>query len=77
MQVSHRFEPDSRCSTMTTLCRARALVPVMELASQTSLIELLDGKIHIAEPRVPSGSANPPAKAGHGDRGHLCRHGEH
>ena len=38
------------------------LVPVMTLATQTGLSELLDGKIRIAEPRIKSGSANPSPK---------------
>ena len=38
------------------------LVPVMALAEQAGLSELLANKIHIAAPRVKSGSANPAPK---------------
>ncbi|MFE3060898.1 IS1380 family transposase, partial [Nocardia sp. NPDC059236] len=38
------------------------LVPVMRLAEQTGLGELLTGKVAIAEPRIKSGSANPGPK---------------
>ena len=38
------------------------LVPVMTLASQTALPDLLAEKVHIAEPKVKSGSANPAPK---------------
>ena len=37
----------------------RGLVPVMALAEQAGLSELLANKIHIAAPRVKSRSANP------------------
>ncbi|BBY09798.1 hypothetical protein MMARJ_05380 [Mycobacterium marseillense] len=38
------------------------LVPVMALAEQAGLSELLANKIHIAAPRVKSRSANPAPK---------------
>ena len=38
------------------------LVPVMTLAKQTGLLRLLADKVHIAEPRIKSGSANPSPK---------------
>ena len=38
------------------------LVPVMTLAEQTGLSELLGEKVHIAEPKIKSGSANPAPK---------------
>jgi hypothetical protein len=38
------------------------LVPVMALAKQTGLLRLLADKVHIAEPRIKSGSANPSPK---------------
>ncbi len=62
MIVSHRFKPDSAVFDDDHLVSCAGLVPVMELAAQTGLIELLDSKIHIAEPKVPSGSANPAPK---------------
>ena len=58
MKVSHSFAADSAVFDDGNLVSCAGLVPVMTLAEQTGLIELLDSKIHIAEPRVPSGSAN-------------------
>ena len=62
MKVSHRFKADSAVFDDDHLVSCAGLVPVMELAAQTGLITLLDSKIHIAEPRIPSGSANPAPK---------------
>ena len=44
------------------LVSCAGLVPVMVLAEQTSLPELLSDKVHIAEPRITSGAANPAPK---------------
>ncbi len=41
------------------LVSCAGLVPVMTLATQTGLPYLLANKIHIAAPRISSGSANP------------------
>jgi hypothetical protein len=38
------------------------LIPVMTLAKQTGLLRLLADKVHIAEPRIKSGAANPAPK---------------
>jgi len=46
----------------SNLVSCAGLVPVMTEAEQTGLIELLDNRIHIAEPRIASGSANPTPK---------------
>lgn len=62
MIVSHRFKSDSAVFDDDHLVSCAGLVPVMTLATQTGLIELLDSKIHIAEPRIASGSANPAPK---------------
>ena len=62
MIVSHRFKPDSAVFDDDHLVSCAGLVPVMTLAAQTGLIELLDSKVHIAEPRITSGSANPAPK---------------
>lgn len=62
MKVSHRFKPDSAVFDDDHLVSCAGLVPVMTLAEQTGLIELLDSRIHIAEPRIASGSANPAPK---------------
>ena len=55
VQVSHRFGPDSAVFDDDHLVSCAGLVPVMTLAAQTGLIELLDSKIHIKEPRIASG----------------------
>src|SRR6201991_568413 len=44
------------------LVSCAGLVPMMALAEQAGLSELLANKIHIAAPRVKSGSANPAPK---------------
>lgn len=46
----------------SNLVSCAGLVPVMTLAAHADLIELLDSRIHIAEPRIASGSANPAPK---------------
>ncbi len=62
MQVSHRFAADSAVFDEDNLVSCAGLVPVMALAEQAGLSALLADKIHIAEPRMKSGSANPAAK---------------
>jgi hypothetical protein len=44
------------------LVSCAGLVPVMALAEQTGLSRLLADKVHIAEPRIKSGAANPAPK---------------
>ena len=44
------------------LVSCAGLVPVMTLAEQTGLVELLAEKVYIAEPRIKSGAANPAPK---------------
>ena len=44
------------------LVSCAGLVPVMALAARTGLVELLAEKVHIAEPKVKSGAANPAPK---------------
>ena len=48
------------------------LVPVMTLASQTALPDLLAEKVHIAEPKDQVWVGEPGAEAGHVDRGDVC-----
>ncbi|MGF2944184.1 IS1380 family transposase [Mycobacterium sp. Lab-001] len=62
MRVSHRFKADSALFDDDHLVSFAGLVPVMALAEQTGLIELLENKVHIAEPKIKSGSANPAPK---------------
>ena len=62
MQVSHDFQPDSAVFDDDNLVSCAGLVSVMTLAERTGLSDLLAGKVHIAEPRVKSGSTNPAPK---------------
>src|SRR6476661_1741739 len=53
---------DSAVFDDDNLVSCAGLVPVMGLAEQTGLAELLGEKVHIAETRIKSGSANPAPK---------------
>ena len=48
MQVSHNFLPDSAVFDDDNLVSCAGLVPVMTLAEQTGLPDLLAEKVHIA-----------------------------
>src|SRR6476620_6736840 len=56
------FTPQSAVFDEDNLVSCAGLVPVMALAEQAGLSELLANKIHIAAPRAKSGSANPAPK---------------
>ena len=62
VQVSHRFIASSAVFDDDHLVSCAGLVPVMTLATQTGLLQLLAEKVRIAEPRVKSGAANPSPK---------------
>ena len=62
VQVSHRFATESAVFDEDSLVSCAGLVPVMTLAAQTGLSQLLADKVHIAEPRIKSGSVNPAPK---------------
>jgi hypothetical protein len=62
VRVSHTFTPESAVFDEDNLVSCAGLVPVMTLAEQAGLSRLLADKIHIAEPRIKSGSANPAPK---------------
>jgi Transposase DDE domain group 1 len=62
VQVSHRFAAASAVFDDDNLVSCAGLVPVMTLAAQSGLPELLADKVYIAEPRIKSGSANPAPK---------------
>jgi hypothetical protein len=62
VQVSHSFSATSAVFDDDNLVSCAGLVPVMTLAEQTGLSRLLDAKVHIAEPRIKSGAANPSPK---------------
>ena len=68
MQVSHTFAPSSAVFDDDNLVSCAGLVPVMTLAAQTGLNELLAEKVCIAAPKIKSGSAQPGAEAGNLDR---------
>jgi hypothetical protein len=60
--VSHRFAASSAVFDDAHLVSCAGLVPVMTLAAQTGLPELLADKISIPAPKITSGSANPAPK---------------
>ena len=62
MLVSHSFSAGSVVFDDDHLVSCAGLVPVMMLAEQTRLPELLGEKVHIAEPKIKSGAANPAPK---------------
>src|SRR3954469_12122801 len=62
VQVSHSFAAASAVFDDDNLVSYAGLVPVMTLASQTGLSRLLAEKVHIGEPRIKSGAANPSPK---------------
>jgi len=62
VQVLHNFDADSAVFDDDNLVSLAGLVPVMTLAEQTGLVKLLGEKVHIAEPKIKSGSANPAPK---------------
>jgi hypothetical protein len=66
VQVSHKFAADSAVFDDDHLVSLAGLVPVMALAEQTRLPALLADKVHIAEPRIKSGT-----EIGHADRGDV------
>ncbi len=77
VQVSHSFKPDSAVFDDDNLVSCAGLVPVMTLATQTGLSELLADKVHIAEPRIKSGCGQPGTETSHRVRGHVCRRRQH
>lgn len=62
MKVSHNFMAASAVFDDEHLVSCAGLVPVMTLASQTGLSDLIADKVEIVEPRIKSGSANPSPK---------------
>jgi Transposase DDE domain group 1 len=62
VKVSHKFSAGSAIFDDGHLVSCAGLVPVMTLAEQTGLGRLLGEKVHIAEPKIKSGAANPAPK---------------
>jgi hypothetical protein len=62
VQVSHNFTPASAVFDEDHLVSCAGLVPVMTLATQSHLPQLLAEAVSITAPRIKSGSANPAPK---------------
>jgi DDE family transposase len=62
VQVSHTFAAASAVFDEDNVVSCAGLVPVMTLAAQTGLSQLLADKISIPAPKIKSGSANPSPK---------------
>ena len=62
VQVSHRFSAESAVFDEDGLVSLAGLVPVLGLAEQTGLGQLVAEKVRITAPRIKSGSANPAPK---------------
>jgi hypothetical protein len=59
VQVSRNFRPASAVFDEDHLVSCAGLVPVTTLATQTAPPDLLAETVHIDEPKIESGSANP------------------
>src|SRR6266567_3775037 len=62
MRVSHRFTAGSARFDEDNLVSDAGLVPLLGLAEQTGLAEIIAEKVSIKAPRIKSGSANPAPK---------------
>ena len=62
MRVSHRFTAGSARFDEDNLVSAAGLVPLLELAEQTRLPQIIAEKVSITTPRIKSGAANPVPK---------------
>src|ERR671912_29335 len=62
VRVSHRFTAGSARFDEDNLVSHAGLVPLLGLAEQTGLAEIIAGKVSITTPRIKSGSANPAPK---------------
>ena len=62
MRVSHRFTTGSARFDEDNLVSDAGLVPLLGLAEQTGLTEIIAEKVSIKAPRIKSGSANPAPK---------------
>jgi hypothetical protein len=62
VRVCHRFTAGSARFDEDNLVSYAGLVPVLGLAEQTRLSEIIDEKVSIKAPRIKSGSANPVPK---------------
>src|SRR3954454_8782153 len=62
VRVSHRFTAGSARFDEDNLVSHAGLVPLLGLAEQTGLPEIIAGKVSITTPRIKSGAANPVPK---------------
>ena len=62
MRVSHRFTAGSARFDEDNLVSDAGLVPLLGLAEQTGLAEIITEKVSITTPRIKSGAANPAPK---------------
>jgi hypothetical protein len=62
MQSSHRFTVDSAVFNERNLVSAAGLVPMLKLAEQTGLSELIEEYVDLPSTRVRSGAVNPAGK---------------
>src|SRR3954452_7699086 len=62
VRVSHRFTAGSARFDEDNLVSDAGLVPLLGLAEQTGLAEIIARKVSITAPRIKSGSANPAPK---------------
>ena len=62
MRVSHRFTAGSARFDEDNLVSDAGLVPLLELAEQTRLPEIIAEKVSITTSRIKSGAANPVPK---------------
>jgi hypothetical protein len=62
VRVSHRFTTGSARFDEDNLVSDAGLVPLLELAEQTGLPQIIAEKVSITNPRIKSGAANPVPK---------------
>src|SRR3954452_17996892 len=62
VRVSHRFTAGSARFDEDNLVSDAGLVPLLGLAEQTGLAQVIAGKVSITTPRIKSGAANPAPK---------------
>ena len=62
MRVSHRFTAGSARFDEDNLVSHAGLVPLLGLAQQTRLPQIIADKVSITTPRIKSGAANPVPK---------------
>jgi hypothetical protein len=65
---NHRFAPDSAVFDDDNLVSCAGLVPVMTLAEQTGLSDLLAAKVRIVESRITFGGGQSRPETGDPDR---------